>query len=66
MYDKELAKELQKSLDAIIEDISDPEPYSKQQPHVSRTLSKYLSCIKIMKTQKSSCWLLTTTYQFDN
>ena len=46
------AENLQKAVDAVIEDIHDLEPYSKQQPHMSSTLSKYLSCIKIMESQK--------------
>ena len=44
------AKSLQEALDAIIEDIHDLEPYSKQQPHVSSTLSQKLSCIELMES----------------
>ena len=44
------AKSLQEALDAIIEDIHDLEPYSKQQPQVSSTLSQKLSCIELMES----------------
>ena len=43
---------LQENLDKIIEEMQLLEPYAKQQPHITSTLCKHLSCLEIMKTQE--------------
>ena len=53
MNDEQMA-DLEQKLDTLIDEITDHRLASKQQPHISSTLSSKLSCIKMMKTKEEA------------
>ena len=48
---QDLKPELKHKLNKIITEMQQKESFSKQQPHTSSTLHRFLSCIEIMKSQ---------------